>query len=719
LENDKGLKEKTIELRLDGMSCVNCAAGIDKFLNKNGLEDVSVNFAAQSARFRAKDGTDVQKIIKGIEGLGFSASEKGQDVDGLDGHGHDHSNSASLWTPLLKKFLFAALFTIPLLLAMIPGLHQLQDPIVQLVLCIPVMILGWYHFGLSAWRSLRLGILNMDVLIVLGSTAAFIYSLTGFVLGLGNDFLFFETAASIITLVLFGNYLEHRSVMQTTTAMRELTALQPKKAHLISGEMDSKNWNIQDVPVVGIRTGQVFLVNGGEQVPTDGQIVWGSGEFDESIMTGESDLVDKGIGEELLGGTWLAGGSVHMMATQVGKNTALAQIIELVAQAQNDKPTLQRMADRVSAIFVPLVLCVALATFLFNFYFFEVGLQDSLLRSIAVLVVACPCAMGLATPTAVMVGVGRAARNGILLKGASVIETLARAKNVVFDKTGTLTTGRFNIDSARSAIDRETFRGILLTLEQHSSHPLAKSIVKELKGQKPFPMQEVKEMKGLGVMGKDGDGNTYAAGSYKLVTDLTDDDSHNIYVIRNRELLGWIDLTDELKSNALNTVQSLRAAGLNLHLLSGDKEDKTQPIAEQLGLKNWQAGKLPQEKLSRIEELRKTGITVMVGDGVNDAPALAKADVGISLSDASQVAIQTADVVLLNGEMKNLPDAIKISKATLRTIKQNLFWAFFYNILMIPLAAVGILNPMIAALAMALSDVVVIGNSIRLRGRKL
>jgi len=315
--------------------------------------------------------------------------------------------------------------------------------------------------------------------------------------------------------------------------------------------------------------------------------------------------------------------------------------------------------------------------------------------------------------------VGRAARNGILLKGASVIETLARAKNVVFDKTGTLTTGRFNIDSARSAIDRETFRGILLTLEQHSSHPLAKSIVKELKGQKPFPMQEVKEMKGLGVMGKDGDGNTYAAGSYKLVTDLTDDDSHNIYVIRNRELLGWIDLTDELKSNALNTVQSLRAAGLNLHLLSGDKEDKTQPIAEQLGLKNWQAGKLPQEKLSRIEELRKTGITVMVGDGVNDAPALAKADVGISLSDASQVAIQTADVVLLNGEMKNLPDAIKISKATLRTIKQNLFWAFFYNILMIPLAAVGILNPMIAALAMALSDVVVIGNSIRLRGRKL
>ncbi len=710
--NNSSIANK-VKLDIEGMTCVNCALGLSKYLEKRGASDVNVSFADASATFQIEQETQLPELVEGIHKLGFKVLDEEDETNNVNA-------PKTFELGLLGKVIFCALFTLPLLLAMFLPYPILKNPLFQLLISLPVMIVGWWHFGRSAWASLKTGVPNMDVLIFIGSTAAFLYSLIGFTLSLGPNYLFFETAATIITLVLLGNYIEYRSVKQTTSAIRELTALQPEKAKRLIDKNGLET--VVEVPIKDIKKDQIFIVNEGDKIPTDGKIVWGTAAIDEALMTGESIPLEKGIKDQVIGGTIVQNGSIKIQAERVGEDTALAQIIQLVKEAQDNKPPIQRFADTISAFFVPMVLGIAALTFLLGYYSFDVPFQKALLNGIAVLVVSCPCAMGLATPTAVMVGVGRAAQNGILFKGADVMERLKKIKNIVFDKTGTLTTGDFYIKESETSLDRNHFRSVLMSLEKHSSHPLARSIVQKLEEYpdvKPFHFEEVREVKGLGIIGKDGQGNTYTAGSYKLVSELTKDDSHNIYLMRNNELVGWIDMQDDVRPNAKSSVQNLKDLNIQPYLLSGDKINKTIPMAKEVGIQNYYAEKLPQEKIQFVSELSKQGTTAMVGDGINDAPALAKADVGISLSDATQIAMQSSDIVLLNGDLSRLPTAVKISKKTVQTIRQNLFWAFFYNILMIPFAATGLLSPMLAAFAMAFSDIIVIGNSIRLKYRNI
>ena len=711
---------KNITLNIEGMTCTNCAKSISRAIEDNKAEKIDVNFATGEARFVLQDDSDIDNIIKSIKRLGYKAS-KDRVVE-----------TENKWSPVEKKFYFTLIFTIPLFSHMFLPFEFLQHPIVQLVICLPVFIVGFMHFGKSAFGSLKTGIPNMDVLIVLGSTAAFVYSLAGTIQFYGTElvhhYLFFETTATIISLVLLGNVLEYRSVKQTTTAIKELSKIQATRAMKVI--MTDGEEKFSEVDYKDIEEGDVMIVNTGDKIPVDGELIWGSASIDESMISGESIPVEKMIKDKVIGGAILVKGSLKMKATSVGEDTVLSKIIELVKSAQQNKPAIQRLGDKVSAVFVPVVVAVAFGTFFISHFVFDISLQKALMSSIAVLVISCPCAMGLATPTAVMVGIGRAARRGILIKGGSTIEEFAKIKSIVFDKTGTLTTGEFKVKEIEclNNTDEKTIIDILFNLEQHSSHPIAKSIVKEYRDKaSPLVFTEVIEEKGLGIKAKDGEGNSYQVGSYNIVKHLTDpsrpilDESfHSLYVLKNNALIARVNITDEIKSNALKMITSLKSQHINTILLSGDTDKKCKELASQLKIDKVYSERLPHQKLEIIDSLVNEAPTATVGDGINDAPALVKATVGVSLSNATQVAIQSAQIILLKeNDLNVVNNALQISKHTLLTIKQNLFWAFFYNIVAIPIAAVGLLNPMVGALAMAFSDVIVIGNSIRLKTKKI
>jgi Cu+-exporting ATPase len=436
------------------------------------------------------------------------------------------------------------------------------------------------------------------------------------------------------------------------------------------------------------------------------------------MITGESMPVNKNKRDEVIGGTIVIEGSLKIKAIKVGDDTLLSQIIELVKNAQNNKPNIQKLGDQVSAVFVPVVLIISIATFFIGHYLFHIDMQDAFLRSIAVLVISCPCAMGLATPTAVMVGIGRAAKNGILIKGGDTLEKLASIKNIVFDKTGTLTTGKF-IVSEFTAIEGEEkeIQNIIYNIEQHSSHPIAKSLCTAFQiGSSPLELSNINEQKGISISAEIGS-NTYTIGSSKIYPST---EQHDLFVLKNDTLIATLNISDELKTNTATIISSLHKSNYTTTLLSGDKKEKCTNLAAELGVKDTYSEQLPQDKIAKIETLVKNNETAMVGDGINDAPALAKATIGISLGNATQIAIQSADVILLNNEdLSQLPKTMQIGKHTLLTIKQNLFWAFSYNLVAIPIAIMGLLNPMWAALFMAFSDVIVIGNSIRLRYKKI
>lgn len=696
---------KSVEWEVDGMSCVNCALSIEKYLKSNGLQDAKVDFASKSVRFNSIENTDLQSLKSGINQLGFEVLNP--DI------------KSNKWTQdkvLLTKIIICSVFTLPLILSMFLPFAILKNPLTQLILSTPVTIIGFVHFGKKAFYALKSGILNMDVLIILGGGAAFIYSLIGYLQNLGEEYLFFETAATIFTIILIGNFIEQWSLQKTTDAISALVNLQVPNARKVTN-FETNEW--EEIPVSAVKLNDKLLVQNGDTVPVDGQIIKGSGLMNEAFLTGESELILKNEGDFVFAGSLAMEAPFTIKTTQIGENTSLQKIISLVKKAQSEKPDIQKLADKISAVFIPLVIGIAIFCFALNFYFWNETLQNSVMRTIAVLVVACPCAMGLATPTAVIVGVGRLSKIGLLINNGQLIEELAKVKQIVFDKTGTLTSGKFNITNAYSNIDISTFKGILKGLEVNSSHPLAKSIANILKTEKAIKLSEVNEVKGIGVFGKDDLGNTYAIGSYNLAKDITKDDSHNIYVLKNNQLIGWLDLADELKTEVKTAITALQKSGFELFLLSGDKSEKTAAIAKEIGIEKYYAEKLPAEKLAILEQIMTNGKTMMVGDGINDAPALVKADIGISLGDASDVAIHSADGILVNKDFNKLSEAVKISKATSACIKQNLFWAFFYNILMIPLAIVGLLHPMFAALAMALSDIFVIGNAIRLKYKKI
>jgi Cu+-exporting ATPase len=470
-----------------------------------------------------------------------------------------------------------------------------------------------------------------------------------------------------------------------------------------------------------LKSGDLILIRSGEQVPADCKILWGDASANESIITGESMPVEKHAKDNLIGGSILVDGAVKAQVTAAASESVLSNIINLVKQAQGEKPPVQQMADKISAIFVPVVLIIAAITFVGNYIYLH-QLTGALMRSIAVLVIACPCAMGLATPAAIAVGLGRAARNGILFRNAKSLELFKNIQQVVFDKTGTLTTGEFRVYSFQLMADNlseEEFKRIIFSLEKYSNHPIAKSITAEWKTKNEIRWKKVEEIKGLGMKAEDKDGNIYLAGSYNIASNITSENNHNVYLVKNNELIGWIDMQDEIRAEAKAVVDYFKRKNIKTILLSGDRKEKCESLAKQLGIDEVIAEQTPVEKLNKVELLNTETPTAMIGDGINDAPALAKATIGISMSDASHIAMQTADVVLMNNGIKNFPLALGLGNHTFITIKQNLFWAFFYNVIAIPIAALGFLSPAIAALAMGLSDVVLAANSVRLFVKKV
>jgi Cu+-exporting ATPase len=695
------MTEQLVELNVTGMHCNNCALSIHKLLEKKGLNNILVDFAGEEVKFSNDTNTQLPEIIKSIEQLGFKV------VDDPALH------SPRFYEKVENKFLFCALFTAPLLLHMVTPWHILHNPLVQLLLCLPVFIVGCLHFGKSAFHSVKGGVPNMDVLIFIGSTSAFVYSLVGTIQQLGPQYLFYETCATIITLVLLGNVFEKRSVNQTTSAVKDLIKFQQVTANrIIDGAVEVIN--ARDV-----RSGDTLLVNHGDKVPVDGDILEGNAAVDESMLTGESLPVDKAKYDKVIGGTIVQSGNFRMIATKVGSNTVLAQIIELMKKAQSAKPPVQKLGDKVASIFVPIVILIALITFVATYFLSDAGLQRSLMNAIAVLVISCPCAMGLATPTAVMVGLGRAAKNGILIKGGDTIEAVANTRYVVFDKTGTLTTGKFSINDIKveGGIDIELVRGIITAIEERSNHPIAKSLVEGLQYQPKAKviLRTATEERGLGMRAEDVEGNNYFLGTGKTLNA----DDFNLSLYKNQELIAQIAIDDTIKPEAASLIAQLKTMDIVPVLLSGDRQNRCSKVAKAIGIDEVHGEKLPDEKLTVIDIYKQKGKTVMIGDGINDAPALTQADVGVSMNDASQIAIQSAKVILLNTDLESVVKFLQISKHTLLTIKQNLFWAFAYNIIAIPIAALGFLNPMMGAFTMAFSDVVVIGNSIRLKSKRL
>lgn len=704
-----------IQWKIDGMTCANCALTINKYLQQQGAKNVAVSPIDGNVSFELNGAKTQQQLAKGVESLGYK----------VEANGIPSSAKKALLSTHLQRFWFCLPFTLLLMLHMIPGVHLpfLMHPWLQLALTLPVFVAGMSYFGKSAIKSLRNGLPNMNVLITIGAASAFTYSVAGTLFNLGEAYLFYETAATIITLVFLGNYLEDASVQSTQRSLKALVKSQKIMANMIAFDGDHKEV-IFPIENTQLKTGDLVLIKTGEQVPADCKILWGEAHVSEAIITGESIPVFKKQKDHLIGGSIVEEGTVKAQVTAAGNDTVLANILNLVKKAQAEKPPMQQMADKISAVFVPAVLSIALLTLVVNWIVLK-DFTPSLLRSIAVLVIACPCAMGLATPAAIAVGLGRGARNGILFRNAKSLELFKDIKQVVFDKTGTLTTGKFAVDSwqlANANTDQEAFKRIVYSLEKYSNHPLAKSIAGEWKTKDEMRWKAIEEVKGKGIIAEDKEGNSYALGSYQLAKALTQEDNHNVYVIKNDQLLGWIDLKDELRPEAKEVVRFLHSKSIKTVLLSGDRYQKTKHLADSLGIKQVIAEQSPEQKLQRIEELSKQIPTAMVGDGINDAPALAKATVGISMSDASQLAMQSAQVVLMNSGLQKLPTALGLGKHTYLTIKQNLFWAFSYNIIAIPIAALGLLGhygPTYGALIMALSDVVLAVNSVRLFVKKV
>jgi Cu+-exporting ATPase len=595
-----------------------------------------------------------------------------------------------------------------------------MDPWVQLCLTIPVFIAGMNFFGRSAWKSLRNGLPNMNVLRAVGAAASFIYSLYGTLSGQAANYMFYETTAAIITLVFLGNYMEDASVHSTQRALNKLAKTQKVMANMIAFD-DQHQEHIHPVENTELRTGDLVLIKSGEQVPADCKILWGEADVNESVLTGESVPVHKVKKDTLIGGSIVQDGTLKAQVTAAGDDTVLAGIINLVKRAQGEKPPVQLLADKISAVFVPVVVGIAAVTLVANWIITD-NFTSSLMRSIAVLVIACPCAMGLATPAAIAVGLGRAAKSGILFRNATSLELFKDIKQVDFDKTGTLTTGQFAISSwqlANKGLTEEEFKRIVYSIEKYSNHPIAKSISKNWKIKEEISWKKIEEIKGLGMKAEDKEGNVYQAGSFKIAEKFTQDDTHKIYILKNDRLIGWIDVKDEIRPEAKTVIDYLHSKNIKTILLSGDRFRQTKEIGDQLGIDEVIAEQTPEQKLNKIAELNSKIPTAMVGDGINDAPALAKATVGISMSDASHIALQTAQVVLMNNGLRNLPTALGLGKHTYITIKQNLFWAFAYNIVAIPVAALGFLTPTFGALVMGLSDVVLAINSGRLFIKKV
>ncbi len=680
---------ESIDLKVEGMTCSGCAGSIESLLKRNKLSNVSVSFIEGTVHFVNHEGVEIKNIIEGINQLGYKVvdfNEPGKKV-GIS---------------LKSKLIISAIFTAPLLLAHIfpHSFILLHQPGIQFLLAVPPVIIGFWTYLPGAIKSSLQGMPNMDVTICLGAIAAVVYSLIGWYRN-DHNMIFFETAASILTLVLLGKYIEHKAVKKTTSSIDEL-----KKLTVEYGKMQMPSGEIVKIPIKDINKGDLVMVAEGDSIPLDGKIVNGGGLVNEAIITGESNPISKKKGDRVIGSTTLLSGNITIQITHIGNETTLGRIIEMVKNASYEKAPIQTYADKISSIFVPLILIISLLTFVINYFAFNVDLNHSYIRSIAVLVISCPCAMGLATPTAIMVGLGKATRQGILIKGASTLETLGKINHLILDKTGTITTPHATINYLNTA-DPEEIKRMIYSIEARSSHPIALAVLKHLgKDNRLISSLIVNEIKGKGMEATDDNKNNWLIGWSET--------SGMIEVTKNNVVVAQIELKEKIKTEAIDLVQYLNEQTIHPMILSGDEEDKAARIAKELKINDFRSRVMPGQKADYVRKLKEKGVTAMVGDGINDAVALSCADVGISFSEASNTAMQSSQVVLLSGNLNKVAKSLKIGRQTLITIKQNLAWAFSYNIIAIPLAAMGYLNPAWGALFMGLSDLVVVGNALRI-----
>ena len=712
------MSEKTI-LEVTGMTCSSCAQGINRHLSKKGLNHVDINFESGEVELDLEGKLTTVEVISEIKSLGYGAKLKGEpQIEG--GFYFWFSKTES-------RFYIALLFTIPLFSHMFLNIAFLHHPLVQFFLCIPVLIIGLLHFGKSAWGSVRHYQPNMDVLIMLGAGSAFLYSTAGMFLFWGtsaiHQYLFFETTATIITLVLLGNIIEKSSLKKTQQALVALTRLQPSIAHKLENAMMPEEFT-RDIPANHLHANDLVLILNGEQVPADGIIYEGSAILDESMMTGESLPQQKTVNDNVLAGTIITQGTVKVIVRLADQDTVLNKMIETVRKSALRKPEIQRIGDKVSSIFVPVVIIISIITFVVNHFYLDLNISAAFLRAIAVLVISCPCAMGLATPTAVAVGIGRSARNGILIKGGDTLERLSGINTMIFDKTGTLTTGKVHLKESKFYSDKDQAAWLTGTLEQYSSHPFAKILMEKYLQTTPptlLTFSQINEEPGSGVIALEkSDGEEYKIGSAKFCRIDHPPSGFQVFLCKGNELMAAYAFEDTIREDAVTSIQQLKTSGIHTVMLSGDLKEVCENVAKSTGIEEIHAETLPLEKTEIVRQLSSSGNAAMVGDGINDAAAIATATVGIAMGSGTDVAIKTADIVLLNTSgLHSLNAVYFISKHTMSTIRQNLFWALIYNIIAIPMAAAGMLSPMLASLSMAFSDVVVIGNSLRLHVKKI
>ena len=714
-----------ITLQIDGMTCASCVGRVEKALDRTaGVENASVNLATETATVTVLRGTDPAGLIAAVERSGYSAT--------LPSAAPKADDTAHRPLPAWWPVALAAALSLPLVVPMpgeLLGRHWMLPGWLQWLLATPVQFWLGARFYRAGWKAVRAGSGNMDLLVALGTSAA--YGLSVYQLlrsgGHGMPHLYFEASAVVITLVLLGKWLEARAKRQTTEAIRALQALRPATARLRRDGVDT------DVAVESVRVGDLVVIRPGERVPVDGDIVEGESQLDESMLTGESLPVARGPGERVNGGAINADGLLVVRTTAVGTETTLARIIRLVESAQAGKAPVQRLVDRVSAVFVPVVLGIAVAT-LAGWWAVGGEWEPAIINAVAVLVIACPCALGLATPTAIMAGTGVAARHGILIKDAEALEIAHRIGTVAFDKTGTLTEGKPQLVAAESTDGKpKEMIALAASLQAGSEHPLGHAVVAaaDAAGLAFAPATAVQALPGRGLSGDVG-GQIYLLGNARLMqehgvdlaaleaaaTKLAGEGRTVSWLARQHDgrLLGLLAFGDAVKPAAVAAVAELKALGVRTVMVTGDNAGAAAAAARTLGIDEVQAEVLPADKARHVAELKRDGRAVaMVGDGINDAPALAAADVGIAMSTGTDVAMHAAGITLMRGDPALVAQAIDISRRTYGKIRQNLFWAFVYNLVGIPLAAAGLLNPVLAGAAMAFSSVSVVSNALLLR----
>jgi Cu+-exporting ATPase len=739
-------------LKIEGMTCAACAKTIERITKKlPGVVEANVNFATEKLNISFEPSkVRTSDIKKAIEKGGYKALEDESNVD------NDKAKKEKEIKALWNRFIVSAIFSVPLfLIAMVPMIaeelnymlpaaidpmvHPEAYAIIQLILVIPVMISGKKYFTVGL-KSLAHLTPNMDSLISIGTAAAFLYSIFSVyqIMLLGNvDYvMYFESAAVILTLITLGKYLESVTKGKTSEAIKKLMGLAPKTAIIVRENVEI------EIPIDEVEVGDIVVVKPGEKMPVDGQVVSGTTLVDESMLTGESMPVEKAIGDKIIGASINKNGSIHYKATRVGKDTALAQIITLVENAQGSKAPIARMADIISSYFVPVVIAIAILSSL-AWYLSGETMVFSLTIFISVLVIACPCALGLATPTAIMVGTGKGAEYGVLIKSGVALETAHKIQTIVFDKTGTLTQGKPKVTDIVTVegIDEAYLLKIAASAEKGSEHPLGEAIVKgaEERSLELVKVEKFKAIPGYGIEVSI-EGNKILLGNRKLMVEreisleqlegisnkLAEEGKTPMYIAIENKISGIIAVADTVKENSKKAIEILHSMGIEVAMITGDNKRTAAAIAKQVGIDRVLAEVLPEDKANEVKKLQAEGKKVaMVGDGINDAPALAQADIGIAIGSGTDVAMESADIVLMRSDLMDVPTALQLSKKTITNIKQNLFWAFGYNILGIPVA-MGVLhlfggpllNPIIAALAMSFSSVSVLSNALRLKGFK-